>query len=234
MPTISSGSVIRRLGANNEPGVAGCLVQFPGDPEKLFWLTAGHVLLSSTAEQFDRMEAKDLPGETIGMLFGWTSLDGQVTVDAALVWVNPKLVSPETQGFIAPTDINPLPDIGDKLHLFVKGQEHVGVIEDNGAPVSITVTGQDFNQEFTFQGQITCTGFETLDCDGAIAVDENNLVVGMVVGRGVMVGLGERTVVTPIEGILKHPDWGPGEPLQLVTAVPPTAIAPLVPAPKPV
>src|SRR5437763_16765293 len=124
MPTIPSGSVILRSGATNQPAVASCLVQFPGDPQKLFWLTAGHVLVSSDAAQFvDPVEAADLPGQTIGRLFAWTGLDGPVTVDAALVWMDPKLVSPQIQGFGAPQDIHPLPDLNAKLRTFVGGKE---------------------------------------------------------------------------------------------------------------
>jgi hypothetical protein len=229
MPKISSGSVIRRLGERNEPGVAGCLVHFPGDPDKLFWLTLGQVLVSSEAAQFDRVEATDLPDQTIGRLYGWTNLDSDVTdvtVDAALVWVDPDLVLPEIQGFGVPRDINPLPNIGDKLRIFVKGQRHEGTIQDNGVDAEVTMIGPDFSQNFTFRSQITCTGFDTADCKGAIALDNDGLVVGMVVARG------EKTVITPIEAILGHPDWGQGDPLQLVTDVPQSAVPPLVPDPK--
>src|SRR5262245_54492998 len=144
MPKISSGSVIRRLGERNEPGVAGCLVHFPGDPDKLFWLTLGQILVSSEAAQFDRVEATDLPGQTIGRLYGWTNLDSDVTdvtVDAALVWVDPDLVLPEIQGLGVLRDINPLPNIGDKLRVFVKGQPHEGTIQDNGVDAEVTMSG---------------------------------------------------------------------------------------------
>src|SRR4051812_28679300 len=168
MPKIPSGSVIRRLGAHNKPGVAGCLVQFSGDPEKLFWLTAGHVLVGTEAAQFDRVEATDLPGETIGRLYGWTGLDGDVTVDAALVWVNPDLVLPEIQGFGIPREINSGPETGARLRVFMKGQEHVGTIEDLAADIEIPMIGPDFNQSFTFRNQIICRGFDAADWSGAI------------------------------------------------------------------
>jgi hypothetical protein len=228
MPQIPSGSVIRRLGARNEPGVAGCLVRFSGDTEKLFWLTAGHVVVSSDAAQFDPIEALGLPGETIGRLYGWTSLDGEFTVDAALVWVDPHLVLPEIQGLGVPGGINAEPEIDSILRIFVKGQVRNGTIKELAADLEVPIIGPDFNKNFIFRNQIICDGFNTADCSGAIAVDDNGLVVGIVVAGG------EKTAITPIGEILGHPDWGLGDPLQLATEVPETAIPPVVPPPKPV
>jgi hypothetical protein len=201
-------------------------VQFSGDPEKLFWLTAGHVLVSSEAAQFDPIEAIDLPGETIGRLYGWTNLDGEFTVHAALVWIDPNLVLAEIQGFGVPRGINSEPETEARLHIFVRGQVHHGTIEDLAGDLEVPMIGPDFNENFVFRNQIICSGFNITDCSGAIAVDDNGLVVGIVVAGG------EKTAVTPIGEILGHPDWGPGDPLQLVTEVPKSAIPPLVPAPK--
>jgi hypothetical protein len=226
MAQIPPGSVIRRLGAGNEPGVAGCLVQFSGDPEKLFWLTAGHVLVSSEAAQFDPIEAMELPGKTIGRLYGWTNLDGEITVDAALVWVDPDLVLPQIEGFGVPRGINSEPEMGASLHIFVRGQVHHGTIENLVGDLEVPMIGPDFNENFTFRNQIICSGFNTTDCSGAIAVDDTGLVVGIVVAGG------EKIAVTPIGEILGHPDWGPGDPLQLVADVPKSAIPPVVPPPK--
>ena len=81
---ISMGSSISRADATGDPGVAGCLLQFPDEPEKLFVVTASHVLVATKAQQFDRVVAKDLPGQTLGVLFGWTDLSkGPTTADAA-------------------------------------------------------------------------------------------------------------------------------------------------------
>jgi hypothetical protein len=230
MARISSGSIIRRLGAIDDPGTAGCLVRFPNDPEKVFWLTAGHVLVSHDAKQFDRVEAKDLPGQTIGLLFGWTSLGGDVTVDAALVRVDPALVMPEIGQLGVPKGINTEPEEGDRLTIFALGQRRSGTIQDLATDVPATMIGPDFQQQITYRNQIRCSSFSIKGCSGAIALDDNNLVVGMVVAGDEK----NFTLITPIDEILRHHDWGPGDPLKIVDAIPPTATAPSIPAFKPV
>src|SRR6266481_3939854 len=208
MAKISCGSVIRRLGATNDPGTAGCLVQFPDDTQKLFWLTAGHVLVGRTAKRFDPVEAKDLPGQTIGVLFGWTSLDGPTTTDAAIVQVDPELVLPEIDVLGAPKGTNLNPQVGSKLTVFAMGQKRSGTIKQIGVDVPIRRVGPDFEQSITYINQILCESFSVDGCNGAIAVDDDERVVGMVVAGD----SSTFTLVTPVDALLSHPDWGKGPP----------------------
>jgi hypothetical protein len=229
MPKIPCGSVIRRLGVTDDPGTAGCLVQFPDDPEKLFWLTAGHVLVGRTAKQFDPVEAKDLPGRTIGLLYGWTSLGGPTTTDAAIVQVDPDLVLPEIDALGVPKGTNVVPQVGATLTIFAMGQKRSGKIKEIGVDMPIRMVGPDFEQTITYLNQIRCDSFSINGCSGAIAIDENGDVVGMVVA-----GDGSTfTLVTPIDALLSHPDWGDGPALGINGSIPSTAKAPFAPTPTP-
>ena len=229
MAKVSCGSVIRRLGVLEDPGTAGCLVRFPDDPERLFWLTAGHVLVGRKANQFDPVEAKDLPGQTVGVLFGWTLLGGETTVDAALVHVDPALVSPEIGPLGAPKGINLEPQVGDRLTIFAMGARRTGTIQHLDADKSINVVGPDYEQDgVTYHKQILCSNFSDSGCSGAIALDDANKIVGMVVA-----GDDATTVVTPIAAVLRHPDWGEGDPLEIATSIPSTAKGPLLRPPVP-
>jgi hypothetical protein len=231
MPKISCGSVIRRLGVLDDPGTAGCLVRFPDDPEKLFWLTAGHVLVGRAAKQFDPVEAKDLPGQTAGVLFGWTraGLGEEITVDAALVHVDPELVSAGIGPLGVPKGTNLDPKLGDRLTIFAMGAQRSGTIQQLEADKPARMVGPDFEQQVTYRKQIVCSNFSDNGCSGAIALDDSGSVVGMVVaGDGATF-----TLVTPISAILGHPDWGEGDPLEIANAVPPTAKGPSLTPPVP-
>jgi hypothetical protein len=225
---ITMGSSISRADASNDPGVAGCLVQFPDEPEKLFLLTANHVLVATTAQQFDRVVAKDLPGQTIGMLFGWTDLNkGPTTTDAALVQVDPALVSPELGPLGPPKGVNLDPLVGTKLTIFAMGQRRSGTIQKIGMDQAIEVVGPDFQESKTYLNQILCDNFSIDGCSGAMAIDDEDKIVGMVVG-----GDGSTfTLVTPIDAVLSNPDFGDGPPLEIRASIPPTAKTFTIPPP---
>jgi hypothetical protein len=229
MAKIPCGSVIRRLGVTDDPGTAGCLVQFPDDPEKLFWLTAGHVLVGRTAKQFDPVEAKDLPGRTIGLLYGWTSLSGPTTTDAAIVQVDPELVLPEIDTLGVPKGTNVAPQPGAELTIFGMGQKRSGKIKEIGVDMPIRMVGPDFEQTITYLNQIRCDSLSVDGCSGAIALDENGDVVGMVVAGD----SSTFTLVTPIDALLSHPDWGDGPALEIKGSIPSTAKAPFRATPTP-
>ncbi len=201
---ISMGSSISRADATGDPGVAGCLLQFPDEPEKLFVVTASHVLVATKAQQFDRVVAKDLPGQTLGVLFGWTDLSkGPTTADAALVQVDPALVSPELGPLGPPKGTNLDPQVGAKLSIFAAGQVRSGVIREIGADRTVEVVGPDFTGTKTYLNQIRCDNFSVPGCSGAIAIDDDGKVVGMVVA-----GDGSTfTLVTPIDAVLANPDF---------------------------
>lgn len=217
---ITMGSSISRADATDDPGVAGCLAQFPDEPEKLFALTANHVLVGTKAQQFDRIVAKNLPGQTIGVLFGWTDLNkGTTTTDAALVWVDPALVSPELGPLGAPRGTNLDPQPGARLRIFAAGQVRSGTIKERSVDRTIEVVLPDFHGSKTYLNQILCDSFSVDGCSGAMAIDDDGKVVGMVVA-----GDGSTfTLVTPIDAVLANPDFGDGPPLQIRATIPSTA-----------
>jgi Phage tail lysozyme len=229
MAKIPCGSVIRRLGTTDDPGTAGCLVQFPDDPDKLFWLTAGHVLVGRTAQQLDPVEAKDLPGKTVGLLYGWTSLDGPTTTDAAIVQVDPGLAMPDIGTLGVPAGMNSNPQVGEELTIFAMGQKRSGTIKEIGVDVPINMVGPDFEQSITYRNQIKCDAFDVPGSSGAIAIDDNKNIVGMVVGGD----SATFTLVTPIDWILSHPDWGDGPALEIKATIPSTAKSPFSSTPIP-
>ena len=92
MAKVSCGSLIRRAGGPNILGTAGCLVQWPEEPDRVLLLTAARVLVGRTPELFEAIEAVDLPGKPIGCLYAWSDLNGPTTADVALVHVDPALV----------------------------------------------------------------------------------------------------------------------------------------------
>src|SRR6266478_6760182 len=107
VPSIECGQAIRYHGF--PPGSSGCLVYFPDRPTQVLLLTAGHVVVPSTAKQLDPIEAPDLPDAPLGRLLTWTSLDGETTTDAARVWVDPARVSPQIHGLAVPAGVNLTP-----------------------------------------------------------------------------------------------------------------------------
>jgi Phage tail lysozyme len=224
MTKLSCGSTIRRFDAANLAGAAGCLVQFQDVTDKLLLLTAGHVLVGRTAKQFDAVTADDLPGQAIGCLFGWTSLDGPTTTDAALVHVDPALVVADIGSLGAPNGPNFSPAVGDTLTIVVNDNSHTAEVSKVGDDVSIDVVGPDFRQTVMYRNQIVCTGIAVDGCAGSMAVDSNKKIVGMVVGGDTTAF----TLVTPIDALLSHPDWGNGPPLTICSAVPSLAKAPNV------
>jgi hypothetical protein len=89
--------------------------------------------------------------------------------------------------------------------------------------------GPDFEQTITYVNQILCDSFSIDGCSGAIAIDEKDAAVGMVVA-----GDGSTfTLVTPIDALLSHPDWGTGPALEIKTSIPSTARSPFSPTPSP-
>ena len=234
MARIPCGSVIAHF-SETDVGTAGCLVQFPGELDKLYLLTAGHVVWSGGARQGDLIEAKDLPGQRFGELFDWSVPDDAfTTTDAALIRVDPALVSPDMGTGPAPKpDPNLDPKEGDVLTIFALGDKRSGKIRRLGVTKDVPVTV--FGQKLTlkYQNQIECDSFTTPGCSGAMAVDQDNRIVGMVVA-GEQTGTEAEpayTLITPIGALLSDPAWDSNDALQICTAIP--AGATFVPAPPP-
>jgi hypothetical protein len=225
MAKITGGSLIRRAGGPNILGTAGCLVQWPGKTDQLLLLTAARVLVGRTAEQFEAIEAVeavDLPGKPIGCLYAWSDLNGPTTADVALVHVDPALVDAGIGPSGAPKGTNLDPKLGDKLTIFASGKTHNLTITSFGDQTIDRVT-PDSRAPVNYLNQIICDPATEDRCVGAMAMDGNNNIVGMVVG-----GDGTSfTLVTPIDALLSYTFGGPeGPALEVCTSVPGTAKAP--------
>jgi hypothetical protein len=222
MAKITCGSLIRRAGGPNLLGTAGCLVQWPGKTDQLLLLTAARVLFDRTAEQFEAVEAVDLPGKPIGCLYAWSDLKGQTTADVALVHVDPALVDAGIGPSGAPKGTNLDPKLGDKLTIFADGKAHNLTITSFGDQTIDRVT-PDSHASVNYLNQIICDPATEDRCVGAMAMDGSNNIVGMVVGGDG----GAFTLVSPIDALLSCTFGGPeGPALEVCTSVPATAKAP--------
>ena len=222
MPKVACGSLIRRAGPPNILGTGGCLVQWPGKTDQLLLLTAARVLVGRTAEQFEAIEAIDLPGKPIGCLYAWSDLQGPTTADVALVHVDPALVDAGIGPSGAPTGTNLNPAIGDKLTIFANGRTQNLTMTSFGDQTIDRVT-PDSRASVNYLNQIICDPATEDRCVGAMAMDVSNNIVGMVVG-----GDGRTfTLVTPIDALLSCTFGGPeGPALEVCASVPGTAKAP--------
>ena len=218
MATIECGTPLRY--GVFPPGLGGCLVRFASARQRLLLLTAGHVILPSGAKPGDEIQALDLPaGQPLGRLRTWTSYGGPTTADVALVWVDPARISATIAGLGAPTGVNVAPKVGDVLRLCPAAgstQVRETKIFKLGFETRMSVVGPDTAAEVvTFRDQIVCRPAISDPGDsGAVMLDVQNRVVGMVMGGSEDVG----DIITPIGPILAHPDWA--SPLELVTQVP--------------
>jgi hypothetical protein len=227
MAKITCGSLIRRASGPNILGTGGCLVQWPGKTEQLLLLTAARVLVGRTAEQFEAVEATDLPGKPIGCLYAWSDLKEPATADVALVHVDPALVDAGIGPLGVPTGTNLNPQLGDKLTIFANGQTHnltiTGPGDTDSGDRTISRVTPDSQALFTYRNQIICDPATDDRCVGAMAMDADNKIVGMVVG-----GDGRTfTLVTSIDALLTCTFGGPpGPALEVCTSVPATAKPP--------
>jgi hypothetical protein len=219
------GSLIRRAGGPNILGTAGCLVQWPDEADRVLLLTAARVLVGRTPELFEAVEAVDLPGKPIGCLCAWSDLNGPTTADVALVHVDPALVDARIGPSDAPKGTNLDPKPGDKLRIFANGKTHNLTITGFGDQTTIDRVTPDSRGSVNYLNQIICDPATEDSCVGAMAMDSNNNIVGMVAG-----GDGRTfTLVTPIDALLSC-TFGNlrvgGSTLRICTSVPATAKAP--------
>jgi lysozyme family protein len=221
MARVQCGTSVR-YGAYPQ-GSGGCLLRFLDAPTRVLLLTAGHVVLPTSAQQGDPIENLSLPGQAFGKLRTWTTLAGDTTVDAALIWVDPALVDPGVLGLGAVTGINTQPVKGQALRLVTRdgGPVRETEIDQLGYDIQLSAAGPDWPLAQLYRNQILCNPPISLDGDsGAVMLDTDNRVVGMLVGGAEGVG----DLVTPIAAILNHPDWK-GQ-LELVTAIGTDAVSP--------
>lgn len=228
MPTFACGDLLRF--GRFAPGSSGCLVRFPDFADRVLMLAAGHVVLPPFARAGDAI-TDDQSGEIIGRLFTWTSIDGNPTADAALIWVDPTKVSPRLRGMGTPSGINLMPPEGTRVRIHPhEGQQapRDALIREVNKDIDVIVTGPGWETpvKVTYRGQIATDSLISEGGDsGAIALDDQNRVVGMVIGGNEDAG----TIITPISAILANTAWD-GRQLELVTDLA-EAAAPLPPAP---
>ena len=80
-----------------------------------------------------------------------------------------------------------------------------------------------WNETLRYRDQLVCQPIITSGGDsGAVALDDQSRVVGMVVGGWTEMN---ETIITPISTILNNSAWG-GAQLELLTEVPADAVAP--------
>jgi lysozyme family protein len=218
MSALTCGLSIRN-GAN-PPGAGGCLVNFADAPQRVLLLTAAHVVVPSDAKQNDPVFAASIADRPIGRLRTWSDLSGATTVDAALVWIDPSMVTPEVGGLGIPAGINTEPQLDDELQLFPLGG--IGTPRKTKIKkLDATITMRAWGNSIDYQGQILCDPSISQPGDsGAMVFDSNKNIVGMLVGGATSIG----DVITPIGAILNHTSWKGVA--TLVTQMPASATAP--------
>jgi lysozyme family protein len=218
MSALACGLSIRN-GAN-PPGAGGCLVNFADAPQRVMLLTAAHAVVPGGAKQSDPIFASAFPDQPIGRLRTWSDLSGDTTVDAALVWIDPSMLTPEVGGLGPPAGINTMPGLGDTLQIFPLGGQG-DARETKITKIGATITMRAWGTSIDYRGQIVCNPSVSLPGDsGAMVFDRNKKIVGMLVGGATDIG----DVVTPIGKILNHSGWKGIA--ALVTQMPVSAAAP--------
>lgn len=211
-------------------GKSTCLLRFREYPDRLLLLTAGHVVLPTFARQGDEIHAIDASGspQAIGRLLTWTTIDGDPTTDAALVWVCPDMVDARLRLGQTLEDLKPpvAPTIGQPIQI---GGRHI--LDDDSDPQiaaadqdveGMIVVGPDWaaSTAVTYRSQIVSDRVFTQGGDsGSLVVDRNMQVIGMVVGADENRETGF-TVITPFSALLAPSAWNGLQP-ELITSFDP-------------
>ncbi|MEV5712225.1 hypothetical protein, partial [Actinoallomurus sp. NPDC052274] len=164
----------------------------------------------------------------------WTTFRQMITADVALIWVDPTRVQPAPAhgGGLNPPGALPAPSETIEIIGGIGGGGRKGVIADNDEDIPLPAEGPDWTiaQRVVYAHQMVTTNMVSEAGDsGAIVVDKDRAIAGMVVGGRPLVKVGaiwtSQTIITPIRQILNHPDFG-GRMLELVTAISGTEQAP--------
>lgn len=211
----------------------GCLVRFTDQPKRILLMGAAHGLVRKEAKPGDPIAAS-ADKHLIGVLQTWITFRQMITADVALVWVDPSRVRPEPAngGPLKPPGALPAPS--EKIEIIggIGGPGREGIIADNDEDIPLPAEGPDWSiaQRVVYAHQMVTTDMVSEGGDsGAIVVDKDRAIAGMVVGGRPLVKVGaiwtSQTVITPIRQIFNHPDFG-GRMLELVTAISGTELAP--------
>ena len=157
MATVPCGSGICNPDYQKEPGTIGCLVRFTDRPDKVLLMTAGHALLAQDTSQGTPVVSPDMPGKALGLLLTWTSLTGDVTVDVALVWVDPLLVAPTIIGIGLPKGTAAV-STAQRVRIFsISGRPREMRVDQVSTNIPLLARGLDWSEHLTYRGQITCS-----------------------------------------------------------------------------
>lgn len=215
-------------------GTSTCLLRFKEYPNRLLLLTAGHVVLPTFARQGDEIHAIDASGspQAIGRLLTWTTIDGDPTTDAALIWVCPDLVDARLrfgdnlatlQPPVAPTVGRPIQTAGHRL-LRNESDPKIATADEDVA--GMIVIGPDWaaSSAITYKSQIVSDRIFTQGGDsGSVVVDSEMRVIGMVIGADEDQETGF-TVITPFSALLDPSAWNGLHP-ELITSFNPAEFA---------
>lgn len=210
----------------------GCLVRFTNQPARVLLLGAGHGLVGANARPGDPVIDFD-SGITIGKLLTWTTFRDDITADAALVWVDRKRVSAASVAGVKAGQPGAALSAGAPLTMIgpSAGNIRTGVVGQLDADVALSPSGVGWGPvPVVYSHQILSQEMFSQDGDsGAIVLDKSGGTAGMVVAAQPAVFDGNnwvsRTIITPIAGILGHPDFG-GRTLEILSEMPDSAEAP--------
>jgi len=168
-------------------------------------------------------------------LTGWVmpAATQGTTIDAALIRVDPSLIDPQLGGGLGhyANDPNNFPQVGQRLRTFANGNVRHGLIQEISAARVIDVDIFGNARQINYQDQILCESFTEPGCSGAIVINDDNEVVGMVVAGQHDPAKGETfTLVTPIGSLLSGVHWDSNVDLRLCSVVP-GGLAPFPPPP---
>ena len=214
-----------------ETCAAGCLVSFADDPTKVLMVSVAHGILRKQATRGDAVVTMARPDQVIGRLYTWITFRQWTPADVALIWIDPRMFSPQVASLKPLTGVNTAPAAGTGVRLYRAGadgrSQTLLPLED----IQVSVSGADWSLDnpITYQNQIACQPmFTTYGDSGCAVVDDDYKVVGISVAIQPSVEVGSvyvnRTIVAPINAILNNADFG--RTLNLVTQIPKDAVGP--------
>jgi hypothetical protein len=218
-------------------GTSTCLLRFREYPDRLLLLTAGHVVLPTFARQGDEIHTIDASGspQAIGRLLTWTTIDGDPTTDAALIWVCPDLVDArlrlgdtlaELQPPVAPAIGQPIQTTGHRLR---RDGSDPKIADPDEDVEGMMVMGPDWaaSAAVTYRSQIVTDHVFTQGGDsGSLVVDGDCQVVGMVIGANEDQEHGF-TVITPFSALVDPSSWNGLHPELITSFNPAEFVCPL-------
>ncbi len=225
MAQVNCGVWIALERPGDEVCTAGCLVRYKDQPNKIMLLSVCHGLVKSNGKKGDVVVLGDGSGKRIGLLENWTTFHSQIQADAALVWVDPAIIGLALGSLGAPAGVVGNPLLDSDFSICTQGNviRHGTVDSYQDVQSSPQGPGGWTDIDVLYQQQVICTDQCTVPGDsGAVAIDGNNNVIGMVVA--VTDDGNPRTVITPISSILQHPDFGRN--LEVVLKLPSSPLKP--------